>query len=503
MDEGEKYLNPTNESSLNSQQTIVVLGAGPAGLACAHQLLVERPELKVVVLDRARVPGGAGASFSWKGHTLDYGPHAFHTRGDSPERLVRSLFEDSPEELVTGTKRVRVFLTGRFFKYPLRIREALLKFNPFLTVKIMLEFLMTTIIHQIVSIPVESFEDWGRKRFGSTLYRLSFGNYTKKVWKTDPNRISKRFASEKIQGFSFINLIKKLLRFGGQVTEPYYQTWIYPKKGSGVMFIKLADRIRQLGGEIVLQAQVNEAQVDDHKINNIKYRVDNEDYLIKADLVVNTLSLPVFIGLLGERAPFSVRQHASKLRYISLVLVYVEFAAEKIGKDNWFYLLDDEFLSNRVTEQKNISSFTMEPGKTVLSFELTCRDDDDFWKKSDEDIFDIVRNDCRKIPLLAEHIDAITDYTVRRAPKVYECYHKNFDAHAESVLGYVQKEVHNAVTIGRRGLFLQGDMHQSVEMGINMGSLLIKSIKKDAQVSDFVKLKRNYYAHYVKYIDDI
>ena len=496
-------MNPIHKSLANSQPTVVVLGAGPAGLACAHQLLVEKPELKVVVLDRATVPGGAGASFSWKGHTLDYGPHAFHTRGDAPERLVRSLFKDSPEELITGTKRVRVFLTKRFFKYPLRVKEALLKFNPFLTLKILFEFLMTTIIHQIVSIPVESFEDWGRKRFGSTLYRLSFGNYTKKVWKTDPNRISKRFASEKIQGFSFINLIKKLLRFGGQVTEPYYQTRIYPKKGSGVMFIKLADRIRQLGGEIVLQAQVTHAQVDNHKISNIKYRVDNEDRVIEADLVVNTLSLPVFIGLLGERAPFSVRQHASKLRYISLVLVYVEFAKERIGEDNWFYLLDDEFLSNRVTEQKNISSFTMEPGKTVLSFELTCHGDDEFWTKSDEDIFGVVLADCRKIPLLAQHIDAITDYTVRRAPKVYECYYKNFDAHAESVLGYVQKDVQNAVTIGRRGLFLQGDMHQSVEMGINMGSLLIKSMEEDALLSDFSKLKSDFYSRYVKYVDDI
>ena len=118
-------MNPIYKSLANSQPTVVVLGAGPAGLACAHQLLVEKPELKVVVLDRARVPGGAGASFSWKGHTLDYGPHAFHTRGDAPERLVRSLFKDSPEELITGTKRVRVFLTKRLFKYPLRVTEAL------------------------------------------------------------------------------------------------------------------------------------------------------------------------------------------------------------------------------------------------------------------------------------------------------------------------------------------------------------------------------------------
>jgi len=496
-------LESNNEHIADVPPMIVVLGAGPAGLACAYQLLVEDPKARVVVLDRAKVPGGAGASFTWKGHTLDYGPHAFHTRGDSPERLVRSLFDDNPSDLITGTKRVRVFLTGRFFKYPLKVKEALLKFNPLLTMKIMVEFLMTTIIHQIVSIPVESFEDWGRKRFGSTLYRLSFGNYTKKVWKTDPNRISKRFASEKIQGFSFINLIKKLLRVGGQVTEPYYQTWIYPKNGSGVMFNKLANRIEQMGGKIILGAQVNELEFDGHNVSKIRYRVNCQDCAVSPDLVVNALSLPVFIRLFGDRAPFSIRQHASKLRYISLVLVYVEFSTERIGEDNWFYLLDDDFVSNRVTEQKNTSSFTMEPGKTVLSFELTCRIGDELWGKSDADIYQIVLADCQRIPLIAKNMDVITDYTVRRAPDVYECYYKNFDVHAESVLDYVQEDVHNAVTIGRRGLFLQGDMHQSVEMGLSMGTSLSKSMVDGGKFKDLYQLKKTYTTQYVKYVDDV
>ena len=183
------------------------------------------------------------------------------------------------------------------------------------------------------------------------------------------------------------------------------------------------------------------------------------------------------------------------------MLVYVEFSTERIGEDNWFYLLDDEFVSNRVTEQKNISSSTMESGKTVLSFELTCRVGDEFWGKTDEEIYEIVLADCRRIPLLAQKMNVITDYTVRRAPEVYECYYKNFDTHAESVLDYVQEDMHNAVTIGRRGLFLQGDMHQSVEMGINMGTLLAKSMRDGSDSDNLSQLKREYLREYVKYMD--
>ena len=484
-----------------NKKTILVLGAGPAGLACAYQMLSENNMFNIIVLDKAKVPGGAGASFKWNGHTLDYGPHAFHTRGDAPELLIRSLFKEDPNQLITGTKQVRVFLMKRFFKYPLKIKEALVKFNPILTLKILFEFVMTTIIHQIVSIPIESFEDWGRKRFGSTLYRLSFGNYTKKVWKTDPNLISKRFASEKIQGFSFINIIKKLLRVGGQVTEPYYQTWLYPKNGCGVMYMKLADKIQSAGGKIILEAQINNLELKENKIMNIIYTKNNQTFKVEPDFVVNAISLPVFIKLFGSNIPFSVRQNANKLKYISLILVYVEFSIDKIGSDNWFYLLDDEFSSNRVTEQKNLSPFTLEKGKTVLSFELTSRNTDELWNKTDKEIYDIVLQDCKRIPLLASKINYITDYTIRRAPDVYECYYRNFNIYAESVLDYITEDIHNTVTIGRRGMFLQGDMHQSVEMGINMASELTKAISEKS-VQSFKEMKNQYIKKYARYFDN-
>jgi protoporphyrinogen oxidase len=478
---------------------IVILGAGPAGLACAYKLLASGVKRKVVVLDRAKLPGGAGASFKWKGHTLDYGPHAFHARGDEPEQLVRELFKETPDILLSRTKKVKVFLTGKFFKYPLQVREALLKFNPFTSLKIIAEFAMTTLIHLIVSIPIESFEDWGRKRFGATLYRMSFGDYTRKVWKTEPGKISRKFAAEKIQGFSFVNLVKKLLRIGGQVTEPYFQTVIYHRNGSGALFLEFADRIRRMGGAIELEADVRGIEMEGHAIRRVRYVKDGVEHVVEAALVVNTIQLPNFIRLLGDQAPFVARHHASKLRYISLVLVFIEFSVDKVGEDNWFYLLDNGFIFNRVTEQKNLSEFTMEPGKTVLSFELTCRIGDEYWNMSDRQLYELALEDCRRVPLLAKLLDKASDFLVRRAPSVYEIYFKHFDSHAEVVLGYIQ-DLENVVTIGRRGLFLQGDMHQSVEMGLEMGRRLAEQSQQPA--GSLGKVKSDYVKEYVRYLDE-
>jgi protoporphyrinogen oxidase len=357
--------------------------------------------------------------------------------------------------LLDRTKKVMVFLKGKFFNYPLQVREALLKFNPFVSLRIIVEFALTGMIHLLVSIPVESFEDWGRKRFGATLYRLSFGDYTRKVWKTDPANISRKFAAQKIQGFSFINLMKKLLRMGGQVTEPYFQSVIYHRGGSGKLFLRLAERIRAMGGKVELDSEVKGLVLEGSRIREVRYMKEGREHVVPVGLVVNTIQLPHFIRLLGDSAPFIARHHAAKLRYISLVLVFIEFSVDRVG--------------------------------------------DEHWQMTDEQLYELALADCRRVPQLAKLIPSITDHMVRRAPAVYEIYFRGFDEHAEVVLGYIQ-ELENAVTLGRRGLFLEGDMHQSVEMGLAMGKRVAEN---DASADpSLARLKADYIRKYVRYLDN-
>lgn len=471
---------------------VIILGAGPAGLACAYQIL-SMSQKKVILLDHAPVVGGGGASFIWKKHTLDIGPHAFHTRGGEPEALMRSLFEHEPLPLIEGRKRVRVYLKAKRFKYPLQINEALLKFNPLLSARIVAEFFLTSIFHAIVSIPIENFENWGRKRFGATLYRMSFGDYTEKVWKTKAAKISEKFASEKIQGFSFINLIFKLLRIGGQVTEPYYQTWLYHPHGSGALYHRFAEKIQEMGGEIKLNTQVVSINQTHEHIRSLTCQHGDQQFELPCAWVVNTIHLSKFIELLGDQTPFIARYHARKLRYISLIMVFLEFNQPQIMEDHWVYLLENQFHFNRITEQKNLSQQTIEPGKTVLSLEMTCREGDELWRMSDEQLFACAKADCQQITFIRDHLPALSDYHVERFPNVYEIYGKFFDRSAELLLAYLN-ETENLCTTGRRGLFLQGDMHQSIEMGLDMGKIVAQDQPDFQQMQAF-------YRKYVKYLD--
>jgi protoporphyrinogen oxidase len=487
---GQRDRQPGAES-----EPIVILGAGPAGLACAHRILEQRPGQRVLVVDKSTIIGGAGGSFQWKGHTLDFGPHAFHTRGSDPEKLVRGLFREAPGTLIEGRKSVHVYLRGRRLKYPLQVGEALMKFPPLLSARIIIEFIITSLFHAAVSIPIENFENWGKKRFGPTLYKMSFGDYTEKVWKTKAENISVKFASEKIQGFSFLNLVKKLLRVGGQVTEPYYQDWVYHRHGSGKIYERLGERIRAMGGEIQLGVDIGGLNRRGDCVSSVTLKCRDEVREQPCSWVVNTIPLPHFVRLLGDDVPFTVRYNSSKLRYISLALVYLEFPTERISDDQWFYLLDQKFKFNRVTEQKNLSAETIEPGKTVLSLELTCRLGDDYWQMTDEQLIELAKQDCRSIYFLRDLVDRITDAHVKRVPNVYEIYFRGFDQHAESALGYL-REIKNAVTIGRRGLFLQGDQHQAVEMGLAMGTILSQPDCRRERIDEFMRKYVRFLDHY-------
>lgn len=472
------------------QKKIVILGAGPAGLACAYKLCKESSH-QIYLIDKCSEVGGFGSSFKWKNHILDIGPHAFHTRGGEPEALIRSLFSENPEYMIEGKKNVVVYLKGKLFRYPLQVSEVFLKFNLFLTIKILIHFTLTSFFHAFVSIPIENFEDWGRKRFGSTLYKLSFGHYTEKVWKTKATNISAKFAAEKIQGFNFINLIKRILKIGGQITEPYYQTWIYHKYGSGRLFKMLSEKIIEAKGIISLDSNIININIDKDNIISVNYEKDGKLYNLQCDYLINTIPLSHFITKLNIDVPFSVKYSTTKLSYISLIVAYLEFKAEEITDYHWIYLLDDKFIFNRITEQKHLSHSTIEDGKTILSFELTCRENDQLWQLEDSKIFELVQKEIEQIPFISKN--KIIDYLIKRFPNAYEIYYKDFDKQADVIFSYL-RTFKNLLTIGRRGLFLQGDMHNSMEIGINAAKLVLRDKITEND-------KDNFYRSYIKYID--
>ena len=64
-----------------SRRTAVIIGAGPAGLTAAYELLT-RTDVKPVVLEMSGEMGGISRTINYKGNRIDIGGHRFFSKSD-------------------------------------------------------------------------------------------------------------------------------------------------------------------------------------------------------------------------------------------------------------------------------------------------------------------------------------------------------------------------------------------------------------------------------------
>ena len=68
-----------------SQQKLLIIGAGPAGLTAAYEVL-ERTNAIPIVLEAEDQVGGISKTFQYKGNCIDIGGHRFFSKSD---KIVR------------------------------------------------------------------------------------------------------------------------------------------------------------------------------------------------------------------------------------------------------------------------------------------------------------------------------------------------------------------------------------------------------------------------------
>src|SRR6185503_18295556 len=66
---------------MNSNKTAIIIGAGPAGLTAAYELLT-RSQIKPIVLEASDMLGGIARTVNYKGNRIDIGGHRFFSKSD-------------------------------------------------------------------------------------------------------------------------------------------------------------------------------------------------------------------------------------------------------------------------------------------------------------------------------------------------------------------------------------------------------------------------------------
>jgi protoporphyrinogen oxidase len=339
--------------------------------------------------------------------------------------------------------------------------------SPLLAARIVLDYAMAS-VKTLFAPPAKehSFEEWGVRNLGRTLYDLCFGIYSERVWGLPTSQIS----SKQAQRVAKLNLKNIVLRTLGVKADPatYFTKYMYPRKGISVLYENMAAEMKSGGSSIRLESPVVRLERDGDRIARVVCSRNGSTESIECDGVLSTLPLPQLVGLITPPLPASVAEHASKLRYRSLKLIYIALKRPRLTDYHWVYLLDSHFRVNRISEQKNVSVEMVPSDRTILCIELSCWTDEPLWRASDEEIYRIAIRDVMQMGYGVTEAE-VESYHVTDIATAYPVYELDFEKHLIPVLEGVH-QVPNLLTLGRHGLFLNNSMDDNVLLGMKVAS---------------------------------
>src|ERR1700730_18368990 len=94
----------------------IIIGAGPAGLTAAYELL-KRTDVIPIVLDKSGFVGGISRTINYKGNRMDMGPHRFFSKSDRVMNWwlqIMPLYESEEKEPVISYQNKSRQIRPRF-----------------------------------------------------------------------------------------------------------------------------------------------------------------------------------------------------------------------------------------------------------------------------------------------------------------------------------------------------------------------------------------------------
>lgn len=427
---------------------VAIIGAGPAGLTAAWEL-ARRGSSAIVVESLGQV-GGLARTERYRGFHFDIGGHRFFTKVQAVEDLWHEILGN---DLLERSRLSRIFLDGRFYQYPINAVEVLRKMGPAESVRCGFSYLRA---HLQPRRPVRSVEDWLINHFGERLYRRFFKTYTEKVWGIACSEISADWAAQRIRGLSVLSVLRDALGLDrNRPAKSLIRSFLYPRRGPGMMWERAAETVAESGSEIRLNTSVEEIHWEPGRV---KYIVAG-GRRIEASHFLSSMPVRELIAALRPRVP--------ELDAVSACFVYRDFLTVALimrqanpFPDNWIYVHDPKVRVGRIQNFNNWSpEMTPDPAMTCLGLEYFCSEGDSLWSMTDDELKVLARQEIGLLKLADP--GRVEDAAVVRAPKAYPVYNGDHELGLEAVRAFLTR-VPNLQLVGRNGMHRYNNQDHSM-----------------------------------------
>jgi protoporphyrinogen oxidase len=484
----------------------LIIGAGPAGLTAALELL-RHSDIQPIVLEADSIVGGISRTVNYQGNRIDIGGHRFFSKSDWVMDWWREILPiqtettetvnihyqnktrplsvsplsntSSDKVMLIRTRLSRIFYLRRFFDYPLKLSPKMLgNLGIMRVIKIGSSFSWAQIFPRKLE---KTLEDFLVNRFGYQLYLTFFKDYTEKVWGVPCQEISAEWGAQRIKGLSVGSALKhaakKIFRKTSSIEQKETNTsliekFLYPKLGPGQMWEEVAYQVQAKGGQIQYNQQVIGLKTKNKKVIAVRVldKSSQEEKEIPCDYAISTMPVRDLVNGMDD-VPESIRSISSTLPYRDFITVGLlakrmlpnnqaeSSSLNNMPPDNWIYIQENDVKVGRIQIFNNWSpNMVQDPSKIWIGLEYFCNEGDAIWARTDDELKNLGKAEIAKIGMMDEA--DIEDAVVIRMPKAYPAYFGSYTRFDE-IRAFLD-EFNNLFLIGRNGMHRYNNQDHSM-----------------------------------------
>ncbi|MBQ8515760.1 MAG: NAD(P)/FAD-dependent oxidoreductase [Ruminococcus sp.] len=485
------------------KKNVIIIGAGPAGLTAAYELLkAASGQYEVTILEESGEIGGISRTVCYNGNRMDIGGHRFFSKDDRvmnwwDELMPRQgapSFDDKllgrekklraggpdPEKtdrvMLVRSRVSRIYYRKKFFDYPVTMKPETIRNMGFgTTVKAGCSYLKSA-VHKL---PEDSLENFYINRFGRKLYSMFFEGYTEKLWGRHPREISADWGSQRVKGLSIRAVLKDMwskafkkkenTRTETSLIEEFY----YPKYGPGQLWETAASEIERMGGKILMRTKAVQIRTNGKdRVQSVLCEQNGQKQTFDCDILISSMPVKDLVAGMNE-VPAQYQAIAQGLPYRDFVTVGLlvdklnlknETAIRTLGNivpDCWIYVQDVGVKLGRIQIFNNWSPYMVtDPEHQVwIGLEYFCAEGDAFWNMTDEEC---IRMAVRELVSMGV-INRAEDVKDSHREKVKKAYPAYFDTYAQmGELTEYLSGFENLYCVGRNGQHRYNNMDHSM-----------------------------------------
>ncbi len=482
---------------------VVIIGAGPAGITAAFQLLKNtKDEYEIIILEESNEIGGISRTVRHNGNRMDIGGHRFFSKDDNVTKwwagIMPTQGADAYDDKILGRKKAlaengpdpekddevmlirnrvsRIYYKKKFFDYPISLKwETIKNMGFFTTICAGFSYLKACVFKKKET----SLENFYINRFGRKLYSMFFEGYTEKLWGRHPREISADWGAQRVKGLSIVAIIKdvfsKIFKKNSQnkkVETSLIEEFYYPKYGPGQLWEVAAGKVENMGGSIIKNAKVVKINNSDGKIRSVVYEKAGEQVELEGDIFISSMPLKDLTAGMNS-VPENIAAIAKGLPYRDFVTVGLLVdklnlknqtnikTINNIVPDCWIYVQDVDVKLGRIQIFNNWSPYLVKDidHKVWIGLEYFCNEGDDFYNMSDEECIRFASQELVKMGIISDE-KAVLDAHREKVKKAYPAYFDTYDQ-IDELVDYLNT-YDNLYCVGRNGQHRYNNMDHSM-----------------------------------------